>query len=241
MPRRHRQYKINGIYHVYNRGIDKRDIFLESHDYLRMLNNLFVFNDKQYKDNKFNNSYHFDASVKNGKVAAIKKINQKDNRELFVDVLAFCLMPNHFHLLLRPKDENGVQRFMQKLGGGYSTYFNQKYNRSGSLFQGRYKCVSIDDEKHFDWISHYIHANPLDLEMPEWREGKLNNLSEAMNYLNSFRWSSHGFYSGNKKYEDIVQEDFLKENIGFGDSYIKNFKNWLSIRVLDIEKSITFE
>ena len=113
----------DSIYHVFNRGVEKRRVFMDEHDYSRFVNNLAIFNDVR--------------AVLNAKYR-IKEIKSIDNREPLIDILAFCLMPNHFHLLLRQKEDNGISKFMNKIGVGYTNYFNWKYERGGPVFQGAF-------------------------------------------------------------------------------------------------------
>ena len=153
------------LYHTLNRGVDKRKIFLDKQDYFRFVHDLFEFNDENLVNTTF---YRFRQSND----IARRKIERKP-RKMLVNVLAFCLMPNHYHLLLTPKVEKGVSKFMKKLNMGYAKYFNAKYERSGALFQGRYKSVLIKDEAHFIHLPYYIHLNPLDLIAPKWREREL--------------------------------------------------------------------
>ncbi len=141
------------IYHIYNRGVDKRDVFMDNQDYLRFIHNLFEFNDRALISN---NGYYFDSSNSN-------KMTERKPRQLLVNILIFTLMPNHFHLLVQQKEENGIIKFMQKLGTGYAMYFNKKYDRVGGLFQGRFKAVLVNKDSHFIHLPFYIHANPLDL------------------------------------------------------------------------------
>lgn len=99
-------------------------------------------------------------------------------------------MPNHYHLLLRPKFDDSLTKFMKKLNIGYAKYFNEKYKRSGALFEGRYKSVLVVDKSHFIHLPYYIHLNPLDLKFPEWRNREIKNYKEAMKFLENYRWSS---------------------------------------------------
>ena len=105
------------------------------------------------------------------------KINHK--RKLLVEILVFTLMPNHFHLLLKQKQENGISKFMHKLGVGYSMYFNQKYERTGSLFQGTYKAIPVNNDSYFIHLPYYIHLNPLDLIEPKWKNGEIKNYNKV--------------------------------------------------------------
>ena len=190
------------IFHVLNRGVDNREIFLDEEDYFRFIHNLFEFNDLSPV---FNLSYYLN------RLQYIDFVNQyiKKPRKLIVEILAFCLMPNHFHLLLRQRGEGGLTKFMRKIGVGYANYFNQKYKRSGTLFQGRYKLVLVSSESHFVHLPYYIHFNPLDLTMPEWRKGEIQNYQKAVEILNSFRWSSHLDYIGKKNFPSVTQREFL--------------------------------
>src|SRR3989344_2900195 len=115
------QFAGDKIYHIYNRGVEKRKIFLNDKDYFRFIHNLFEFNDE---NPVINTDYYFDSFM-----TKQNSSNKKRVRKLLVDILAFVLMPNHFHLLLRQRKENGIVRFMQKLGTGYAMYFNKKKDR----------------------------------------------------------------------------------------------------------------
>ncbi|OGN01512.1 MAG: hypothetical protein A3B91_00040 [Candidatus Yanofskybacteria bacterium RIFCSPHIGHO2_02_FULL_41_29] len=136
-------------------------------------------------------------------------------------------MPNHFHLLIRQKADNGIVQFMRKLGTGYAMYFNKKYDRVGSLFQGKFKAVLINEDEHFKYLPYYIHLNSLDLISPEWREFKIKDYNKAINFLNKYRWSSYLDYSGYKNFPSITQRYFLEEFIGKPSKYKKDTENWL--------------
>ena len=146
---------------------------------------------------------------------------------MLVDILAFCLIPNHYHLLLTPRVQNGIALFIKKLNGGYAKYFNAKYERSGALFQGKYKRIIVKNEAHFIHLPYYIHLNPLDLVAPEWRERKINNLAKAMKFLNSYRWSSYLDYTGEKNFPSVTQRDFLLEFFGSHEQYKRGITEWL--------------
>jgi len=218
----------NQIYHIYNRGVEKRNIFLDDQDRFRFIHDLFEFNDETpaaniyYKLNKFQ-SYE----VKPRKI-------EREPRKTLINILAFCLMPNHFHLLLQQKKENGIVKFMQKLGTGYTMSFNQKYERSGSLFQGTYKAVLVEKDSHFIHLPYYIHSNPLDLKFPEWRNKEIKNYKEAMKFLENYQWSSFPDYIGRKNFPSITQREFLLEFFGGPEQYKKDTINWL--KEMDLEK-----
>jgi len=202
----------NNIYHVFNRGVEKRTIFLDETDNLRFVNNLAIFNDKN--------------AVLNAKYR-IKEIETPDIREPLVDILAFCLMPNHFHLLLSQKEGDGISKFMNKIGVGYANYFNLKYERVGSLFQGAFKSVLIDKESQFLRIPFYIHLNPLDLIIPNWRENGVNKIKKAIDFLDSYKWSSHREYSGQPNFIGIINKQFKNDFFVDFESYKREFNDFL--------------
>ncbi len=209
------------IYHVLNRGVDKRQIFMDKQDYLRFIHNLYEFNNKEKVESTFYKFRDFDAS---GKMTVGKN---KKPREPLVDILTFCLMPNHYHLMLSPRVENGISQFMQKVNMGYSKYFNQKHERVGTLFQGPYKHLPVIDEIHYLHLPFYIHLNPLDLKYPEWREDKISNTKGALDFLKSYRWSSHLDYLGIKNFPSILNMRHLMEIFGSTKDYQKLVENYL--------------
>ena len=213
------------IFHVLSRGVDKRELFTDDKDRFRFVHDLFEFNDQ---DRVANNFYAF---RKNNDIASryIKP------RKLLGDILAFCLMPNHYHLLLAPKIDNGISRFMKKLNMGYVKYFNEKHRRKGTLFEGRYKSVAVENEAHFIHLPYYIHLNPLDLVAPEWRERKVNNYETVIKFLDSYRWSSHLDYTGKKNFPSVIKRDYLYDYFGGMENYKKSINDWLKdLRLEDI-------
>ena len=204
---------LESIYHIYNRGVEKRQLFMDTKDYLRFIKCLCLFNDSKPI---LNAEYKF----KNLDNIAIK-------RDMLVDVLAFCLMPNHFHLLLRQREKNGITKFMRKLCVGYANYFNLKHDRVGSLFQGRFKSVLIQNDLQFAYIPYYIHLNPLDLIMPDWRENGVNKLSQAINFLDSYKWSSHADYLGKPNFPLVSQRELLSEYFEGSVGYKKGFNAFI--------------
>ncbi len=221
------------FYHVLNRGVDKRKIFLDKQDYFRFVHDLFEFNDQAI----INTSFHTFQRIKDNDIASrnIKSIEfERRPRKLLVDIYAFCLMPNHYHLLLSARVENGISRFMKKLDMGYAKYFNQKYKRKGTLFEARYKRVPVEKEPHFYYLPYYIHLNPLDIKFPEWREGSLRNYRQALKFLEDYRWSSHLDYIGIKNFPSVTSRHFLIEVFGGARKYKQSIEQWL--RDLDLDR-----
>jgi len=205
------------IYHIYHRGIEERQIFNEEADYFRFVHDLFEFNDVRSAINLY---YKFPYLKSH-------EVEPRKNRKLIVEILAFCLMPNHFHLMIREIRKNGIIKFMQKLNTGYTMYFNKKYQRAGPLLRGRFKATLIKNESHFIHLPFYIHFNPLDLIEPKWRSGKITNFHKAMNFLNSYRWSSHLDYFGKKNFPSVTQPEFLNRIFKGKENYKKLIKDWL--------------
>ncbi len=222
----------NEIYHIYNRGVEKRNIFLDDDDYYRFIHDLFEFNDTAPAIDL----YYF-LNKKQIREVGLPKI-ERAPRKIIVELMAFCLMPNHFHLIVRQKKENGITEFMRKIGTGYTNYFNKKYRRVGSLFQGKYKFVRLASESHFIHIPYYIHLNPLDLNFFEWRKRELKDHKSAIKFLDNYRWSSHMDYAGIKNFPSVTQREFLLEFFGGPEKYKQSILEWL--KNLDIEDSKEF-
>ena len=129
---------------------------------------------------------------------------------MLVSLLAYTLLPNHYHLLLRQEAENGISEFMQKIGTGYTMYFNQKMERVGPLFQGRFKSVHIGEDAQFLYIPHYVHLNVLDMTHPGWKESGMN-VGDALNSIKEYEWSSAREYAGVKVKQSILSRDAIKE------------------------------
>jgi len=142
----------NGIYHVYNRGVEKRKIFLDDQDYRVFLHLL-----KYYLSPIDAQTDH--PIVKTGNQNLLRPRPLK-NLENEVELIAYCLMPNHFHLLLKQISINGMTKLLRRIATTYVLYFNRRYKRVGYLFQGRYKAVLIDNDPALLHISRYIHLNP---------------------------------------------------------------------------------
>lgn len=218
------------IYHIYNRGVEKRDIFMDDDDRFRFIHDLFEFND----DQPAVNLYYKRPFLQSHETKSHKLERRK--RNTLVEILLFVLMPNHFHLLLRQRRENGIAEFMHKLGLGYAMYFNQKYQRTGSLFQGTYKAILVEHESHFIHLPYYLHLNPLVLKFPCWRNGKVDSRKEAMEFLENYRWSSYPDYIGKHNFPSVTSGDFLRQCFGGPEKHKKDIFNWLQDQDVDNEK-----
>lgn len=211
------QFQIGNFYHIYNRGVEKRKIFEDNNDYWRFLQGLFLFNDENAASNLLwqLEKTRGEITMKVLKEALVEK---KLKRRPLVKILAFCLMPNHFHLILKEIKETGISRFMHKLGTGYTRYFNNKYKRVGGLFQGTFKAVLIEKEEQFEYLLAYVNVvNPAELIEPKLRQEGAKNLNRIIKFVEEYPWSTHQDYLGKRK-SIIIDKDFLGEK--YQDPYL---------------------
>jgi putative transposase len=146
MPYRTVLFENDSFYHIFNRGVEKRKIFLEEKDYDRFLQILYYYQFSGPKP-KFSNRKRF-------------KSKDYSSNPKIVEIVCYCLMPNHFHLLLKQLKDNGIQEFLAKISNSYTKYFNTKNDRVGPLFQGSFKAVEIESDVQLLHVSRYIHLNP---------------------------------------------------------------------------------
>lgn len=185
----------NYLYHIYNRGTDKRSIFLSKKDYERFLYNLENFN-KLTPANQ--TSKTFANKIKG------KEKPKKENSPI-VKIHYYCLMPNHYHLVIEQLADGGVSKFLQKVITGYTMYFNLLHKRSGVLFQGRTKSKLIDTDEYKMWLEMYFALNPLDLHDQDWKTKGIKNIEASFGFLKGYKWHS------DFNYEEIDLEGFLKD------------------------------
>jgi len=179
------------IYHIYNRGTEKRNIFSSRRDYERFLALLYLSNGEIPVHSQLQGS-------------TLKEVQKNDQGKKLVEIIAYCLMPNHFHLLVSEKNQNGISRFMQKLITAYTMYFNKLHERSGALFQGKFQARHVFDERYFFYLISYIHLNPVKIIDPKWKENGVTNRSRAEKYLKEYPYSSYLDYLGEDRTEKII-------------------------------------
>lgn len=177
------------FYHIYNRGTDKRIIFTNSNDYNRFTLLLYLCNS--------NTPVNIDQEFRKGRT--FSELFKMDRRKTIVDIGAYCLMPNHFHLLLHEREEGGLSQFMKKLSTAYVMYFNSKNNRSGALFEGKFKAKHVTTDNYLKYLFAYIHLNPIKIIDPHWKENSIINKEEAYEYLKEYRYSSYLDYAKDVK------------------------------------------
>ena len=178
MPGRKIVFENNKYYHIFNRGTDKRAVFLDEKDYARFLISLKEFNEY----NSIESIYRINQLRKAKKTSEVYDLkNRRPRRSSIVEIICYCLNPNHYHLLLRQLKKGGISEFMGKLGNGYTKYFNARNNRSGSLFQGRFKAVEIQSDYQLWQTSCYINGNA---EIHGISKSERWPWSSCMDYLN---------------------------------------------------------
>lgn len=195
-------FSIGEFYHTYNRGTDKRVTFIDHHDYSRFMALLYACNSTE----PVNISEHLQKGLTFSEVFELEK------SDTLVEIGAYCLMPNHFHLLLREKSEGGISKFMAKLSTGYSMYFNKKNIRTGSLFEGTFKAKHIRGDEYLKYLFAYIHLNPVKIIDPQWKQNGVSDRDIAKEYLSKYQYSSYQEYLGvPRKERKIVNRSAFPE------------------------------
>ncbi|MCG2809740.1 MAG: hypothetical protein L6275_05395 [Candidatus Portnoybacteria bacterium] len=206
------------IYHILNRGVDKRKIFLGDQDCLRFVYNLYDFNNKNETFMSYRNRRKSERS-------ALVKPNSDDK---LVDVLCWCLMSNHYHILVREKRDGGASMFSKKVNSSYTQYFNLKNERSGVLFQGKSKIILIKKDNHFTYLPFYIFANPIQLIDKNWKENGLSNQKQTIKFLEDYKWSSYLDIIGKDNFSFVTnQNKFFELFIADKKQFKKDFTEWL--------------
>ncbi len=183
-------------YHVYNRGVDKRIIYLDDRDYFRFLKEMRFMNSLNSVTNIYKKEHSCETESRN-----FRKEDEK-----LVDIVAYCLMPNHFHLILRQVVDGGISKFMQKVAIGYTQFFNLKYARTGVLFQGAFKAKPTIENAYLLHLLRYIHQNPAELFG--------GSDADLKSRLSLYKWSSLPFYLDETKRciiklsKDIILKQF---------------------------------
>jgi putative transposase len=178
MANRYYNFAEQEFYHVYNRGNSKQIIFKSESDFDRFKKLLYIAN----------NTHSF-------VMRELDEVSVFDieREQQLVHIGAYCLMPNHFHLLVTPAQDGGVSRFMLKLATSYASYFNKKYFRTGGLFEGKYKARWADSDRYLKYLFSYIHLNPYRSKVEDAR----NYINETK--LNTYRHSSLPDYLGEER------------------------------------------
>ncbi|HUC88572.1 MAG TPA: transposase [Candidatus Paceibacterota bacterium] len=210
-------------YHLYNRGNGKNDIFLDKEDYDHFIKLLYVCNSKR--------KLVFRENIVNPKIEAF----DFEIGTPIVSILAWVLMPNHFHLFvishrsdLWEEEYNPITEFMRKLSTAYAMYFNKKYSRTGSLFEGKFKSKIVKEENYFNYLFSYIHLNPIKLIQSDWKQKGIKDKNKAKEYLKKYYYSSfYDYFLENRKEIKIINKKFLPEYLK--NSHINDLFNWINL------------
>lgn len=205
-----KQYIENGYYHLYNRGVDKREIFLNEQDCRVFLYYLKVYLSppETLTDDKF---------LTPKMLYKIKNLNLSKE----VQLLSFALMPNHFHMQIKQYSKNGIEKLTRRLLTAYVQYFNRKYKRTGTLFESTYKGVLLETEEQFLHLSSYIHRNPMRLKEPLFDFVKFSsypyylglqnaawlNIKEILSYFRSSRNTNKSDFLSYQNFVESFKED----------------------------------
>lgn len=169
----------NEIYHIYNRGVEKRPIFIDKRDYSRFI---AITNYYRFANCPMRFSY-FKLLSYEEKDNLFKKLEKESDK--LVEIFSFCFMPNHIHFLLKQLADKGISKFMAKITNAFSHYFNIRHNRKGYLFQGNFGASRIEDDEQFIHVSRYIHLNPVTSFIIEINDLPHYEYSSFPEYINS--------------------------------------------------------
>jgi len=178
-------------YHIFNRAVNKQVIFHDTSDYFRFLfltlyfQSPIIFQQLGRKVKEFVQSRALDSVEED-------EIIKKRRNEL----VAFCIMPNHFHLIVKELDEGGIAAYMQRVLTSYSKYYNTKYEKSGHVFQGPYQAVHVEDNRQLLHLSAYIHRNP-------------REISKWFNKEEQYPWSSYQDFIGENRWGNLIMLDII--------------------------------
>ena len=217
MPRQITQLVNDEIYHIVLRAVGDSLVFRDENDYYRGIFSIYEFNNKKLIEIRKRREERKKEKASGSLTPA--------ERELFVEILAFCFMPNHIHLLVRQLKDNGISQFMQKVGGGYANYFNKKYNRKGHLFS-QFRAIYIETDEQLHTVFVYIHANCISLIEPGWKENGIENPEKVIKFLNNFKWSSYQDYIGQKNFLSVTEREFMLETMGGQQGCRESLENW---------------
>jgi len=217
---RKEQFVENEFYHLYNRGVDKRDIFLNREDRDRFMRLLYVCNgEKEIRMDELRT------------LSFSELLKTYSHRKPLVAIGAHCLMPDHFHILVRQIEPNGISRFMQRLLTAHSMYFNKKYERSGALFEGRFKSKRAIGDNYLRYLFAYIHLNPVKLIDPTWKEKGIQDLSKARAYLLQYDYSSYLDFIGKIRPESAIignAKEFFPDYFEDFNEFDEFINTWLT-------------
>ncbi len=200
-------------YHIYNRGVDKRIIFKNKNDLRRFFQSMDEFNIIDPIGSIYENSFtRINIKEKTSLGSRTPKSTTfKLKKDKLVNFVCYCLNPNHYHFLLQQLVDDGIPKFMHKIGTGYTNYFNEKYKRSGSLCQGKYKAIHIDSNEYLLHLSAYINLN--------YKVHDYNLLGSRTPKLIKSSWEEYVEDNDNKNKKDFCEKDIILDQFGNIEDY----------------------
>jgi len=231
MPRQSIQLANNEIYHICLRAVGDDVIFKDDNDYFRGIFSIYELNNSKLVK-IWRRRRDRIQEKKNAKLYPLGEGTIGDGmidgkRDCLVEVLDFCFMPNHIHLLVRQLKDGGISLFMQKVGGGYAQYFNNKYKRKGHLFN-QFKAIHVGSNKQLKNVVTYIHCNPISLINPNWKNNGVKSPGKVTKFLEEkYRWSSLFDYLGKKNFPSITSRDFVLKLMDGSDGIKQDLESWV--------------
>lgn len=213
-----KQFQADGYYHLYNRGVEKRAIFRSERDYRVLLSYLATY--LLPKDTVALQQALAAADLSSKERDSLLKQLRLKNFADTIEIVAFCLMPNHFHFLARQKTVSAIDQFMSALWTRYTMYFNKTYHRVGPLFQGVYKAVPVETDEQLLHLSRYIHTNPYSLSGKSLRTYRYSSYPEYLNMRKSSWINSQGVLSFFSKKDLNNYESFVEDKTTTIDSHL---------------------
>jgi putative transposase len=217
-------------YHIYSRGVDKRNIFLNKNDYNRFVKLLYLANSDKKHD-------FADIFGRKGD----REIGETEKGKEIVFIGAWCLMSNHFHILIKDNSEVGLQGggsvslFMQKLLTGYSMYFNTRYHRKGTLFESKFKAKHLDYDQYLKYQFAYIHLNPVSLVDSGWKKKEVVDIEKAKEFLNDYKHSSYLDYLGVDRPEGkIINKKEFPEYFENTTDFREMIDEWMDFENIEV-------
>ncbi len=219
------QFNEDYYYHIFNRGVDKRNIFESQED-------LYYFFKRLIDLNKDGTT----PSINNNRYKGRGRIAKSESANALVSIISYCLLPNHFHLVLKQESKDGISKFMQKLGTSYTMYFNQKYKRSGSLFQGKFKANIINGELRLPVLSVYVNLNYIHHHI-DFKSSLVK--SSIFEYLGTELGES---ICNKKEVKSVVSEiGSIQEYKDFSRNTSKVFGENKGLTIQDVDLDLVFE
>jgi len=204
-------------YHIYNRGNSKQKIFHDREDYLRFISLLYACNSE----------YNF-------RIFGLEKKESPydfERGKQIVSIGAYCLMSNHFHILITQQTDGGISKFIQKVTTAYVMYYNKKYKRTGGLFEGKFKSEHLNNDRYLKYVFSYIHLNPVKIKQKDWKEVGIINKKEIIEFLQNYQYSSFFDYIEIKRVQNkILNTEFFPKYFPNKTLFLKEIFEWLNYK-----------